>query len=181
MNIKRLISSLLAGLLTTVVGVVLGYYLSNEYKNPKIEYYSRPYYKIDDVAIGNIYLLNSGRKKDSNIAITIYEDIKEENIKIVDVTSKYKVDHNDNKTIITIDELKPNEGADITFKTDNEYDDFDINMVSDYSIFEARVLGGIEKKWWHWSIWSEIAILVITLFTGIVLGHLKWFYKNKNT
>lgn len=169
---KNKIATLFIGLITTIVGVILGWYLSNVYQQPKILWYSRPYYKLEDVAIGNIFLWNAGRKVDHNIAITLDAKIEKENIKIVDLTSPYEIKYNDNKTIILIQELKPDESADITFKDDPNKDDV---YITDFTSEHSRIINipmTGELKWWYLPIWWNLIIGIIIFVIGGLSGYL---------
>lgn len=169
---KGKLTTLFIGLTTTVVGVVLGWYLSDVYQQPKILWYSRPYYKIADSAIGNIFLWNAGRKTDRNITITLDTNIKDGDLKIVDLTSSYEVKHNDNKTTIIIAELKPEEMADITFKDDSAKDDVLIStFVSEHSNIK-EVSFAIEPEWWQFPLWLETVLATALLAVGTLFGYL---------
>lgn len=169
---KEWIRTLIVGLLTTVVGVVLGWYLSSVYDRPRIEWYSRPYYKVSDFAVGNIFLTNNGRKTDRNISITLDSEIKDENIKIVDLTSSYKILHNDNKTSIIIDRLEPEEAADISFLDDPKKDDVLItNFSSEYSNI-VELPFSLKNEWWYLPLWLEGLIILTIFFAGSLTGML---------
>lgn len=143
------IQNLLIGLITTIVDVLLGWYLSSVYQQPEISYYKRAYYKIGNYAVGNLFLWNSGRKTDHNVSITFDADITDNNIKIVDLASDYKITHSDNKTTVIIEELKPDEQADISFLDDPKKDEFEItSFVSEHSNIKEVPLAG-ETIWWQ--------------------------------
>jgi len=163
---SSVITSLVVGLITTAVGVLLGFWLSEVYNQPQIEYYSRPYYKIGDSAIGNVYLFNSGRKPDKNIAVTLYTNIDTKDLKIVDYTSDYQIKNIDNKTIIILEELKPQEGADITFKADSNEDDCEMDIVS----YSGKISNGYEEKWWHFPLITQALIVVVAITVGFIPG-----------
>lgn len=173
-NINRKIftvSNIVVSFAAAVISGVLVWWLDNYYQQPQVEYFSRPYYKIDNLAIGNIYLNNSGRKTDKNITITLFTNIDPENFKIVDLTSPYSITNNDNKTIIKIDELKPGEEADITYKDSPDVDDVDFKIVSDNTQLIKPVF---EQKWWHLPlpivIVSGITLWIVGWVLGFVIG-----------
>lgn len=159
-RMKTSLISLIIGLITTIFGIILAFWFNNVYDKPLIEWYSRPYYKIDDIAVGNIYLINSGRKSDHNISLILEANIKDTDIKIVDITSNYSIKHNDNKTIVIIDEMKPGESADVTFKDKGTVDDINFQLISESS----NTKNIFEDKWWHLSGFATSFILVILIF-----------------
>src|SRR3989344_5953576 len=174
MHRKDTIIILAAGLLTTIVGVVLGWYLSSVYQRPEIGWYSGPYYKIDDVAIGNIILFNVGRVTDRNISITLDSAIKNDDIKIVDLVCSYKILQKDNKTTVVIEELKPGEIANITFKDDVTKDYAEItNFVSEYSnVVEFWPVKNVARQQWGNPSLFEFTNTLIPVTLGGVVGYL---------
>src|SRR3989338_803336 len=171
MNKSNFITSLSVGIITAVVGVVLGLWLANVYQQPRLEWYSRPYYKVNDIAIGNVYVINTGKKTDRNIAITLATDLDERNVKIVDLVSGYRITKNDNKTTIILEELKPGEAADITFIDRGDKDDSEVVIVSDSSniIFQEFAL---EQRWWHLSGSLALGISTMLILIGSAFGWL---------
>ncbi len=177
MKIREVMTNLGVGLIVAVVSIFSTWYLNDVYNQPKILYYSRPYYKFNEVAIGNMFLWNAGRKTDHDISITLDTVLKDQEIKIVDLVSSYKILHNDNKTTIVISELKPGEGADITFKDDPNKDDSDISsFISEYSNIQALPLAS-ELAWWQSPI-SVIVFPILFLFLGCIMG--LWLRLKKN-
>lgn len=114
-NLEKIITKAGIVLIPILIGVLFGFWLENFYNQPKIGWLIRPEYKIDNFTIGSIYLVNSGRKTDHSITLTLNKSIKTEDIKIAHLTSDYKIKNNYDKTNIIIQELKPNEEADITY------------------------------------------------------------------
>lgn len=159
--------TLIVTLLSSLVSGLLVWWVNEELNRPRIEWDSRPHYKIDDFAIGNIFLINTGRKTDRNIALTLDINLQPKDIKIIDLTSEYAVKNIDNKTTIVIKELKPGESADITYRDVANRDDIEItSFVSDYSNIHFM----FENKWWHFS--EPIAILasLFLIFLGFIFG-----------
>lgn len=165
---KSMFRDIILVLISAVITAVTTWYITNITSRPLIEWYSRPYYKIDDVAIGNVFLTNSGYIPDKEITLTLDASIKDEDIKIVDLTSPYKILHNDNKTSIVIEEMKPDEAADITFKDVAERDDFEIvSFTSQYS--NIKQLSFIYRPlWWHSDLWLTIVIWVLLFIFGLI-------------
>jgi len=163
---SEVVKSLCVGLFTTIFGVFLGFWLTEVYNQPQVEYYSRPYYKLGDFAIGNVYLLNNGKKPDKNIAVTLFTNIESKDIKVVDYTSNYQIKNIDNKTIIVLEELKPQESADITFKADPKEDDCSMDIVSN----SGRISDGYKEKWWHFPLTTQILVVMISIVIGIISG-----------
>lgn len=159
-------------LLVAIVSIILTWWFSDVYSRPKIEYYSRPYFKVDDFSVGNVFLINEGKRTDKNIAITFFEEINDNDLKIVDLVSGYSIRHNDNKTTIVIDELKPQESADISFKVDGSKDDSFMNIISDSS----NIYNMFEEPWYHFS----LPILFIFILISFIIGGLicfNYFYR----
>ena len=83
--------------------------------------------------------------------------------------------HNDNKTSIIIDELKPGEEADITFKDSALKDDIEIyNFVSEYSNIIEKPWA-ISLKWWYMPLWIYALILLACFLIGIMFNKLYKF------
>lgn len=161
-----LMTTLVVGIITTLFGFLLGFWYNQIYDQPEIEYYSRPYYKIADNAIGNVYLFNNGRKVDKNIAVTFFANIDPKDFKIVDYTSNYQIKNNDNKTTVVLEELKPQEGADITFKANPKDDDVMMDVVS----YGGKISNGYEEKWWHFPLITQIVIILSSILIGFSVG-----------
>lgn len=163
-------STFLIGVSTTILGVFLGWYLTTVYNQPRILWYSRPYYKTANESIGNMFLWNDGGRPDHNITVVFDSDLDDKNIKIVDLTSTYEVKHSDNKTIITLKELKPGEGADITFKDDPKKDDIFIDGIFSENSKIVEVPFAFEPKGWQLPWVLDIFIVVISLVLGAWFG-----------
>lgn len=157
--------TIVSSILSALIGAYSTWWLNDVYSQPRIDYYSRPYFKIHDIAIGNVYLFNSGKKTDKNIAITLGTNISKNDIKIVDYTSKFEITNNDNKTIINLDELKPGEGADITFQADPTQDDTSLDIVS----YSNNIRDGYSKEW-SLPLPIYIAIVAISMVIGGIFG-----------
>ncbi|MFZ3044188.1 MAG: hypothetical protein WA058_03755 [Minisyncoccia bacterium] len=172
MNRQKITITVASSLFTIFISIIGGLFVwwLNDYVNrPQIDWYSRSHYKVEDFAIGNIYLTNSGRITDTNIAITLDASLKEEDIKIVDLTSDYLIKNDDGKTIIKIAELKPGEGADISYRDRENRDDIAIvGMVSNYGNFHFA----FDKHWWDFSPPIEVILVILLLITGSVGGFL---------
>ena len=167
-----LISTIITAGLSILFGGLGVWLIETNFNQPRIEWDSRPHYKILDYAIGNIYLENTGRKTDHKIAITLDGNLNQKDIKIVDITSPYKILNNDNKTTILIDELKPQESADITYIDPQNRDDIEIHSF----ISESSNIHYIhENKWWEFSSWYNaifigLILIIISFISGLITG-----------
>lgn len=121
-------------------------------------------------------MFNNGRKPDKNIAVTLGTNIDPKDLKIVDSTSNYQVKNIDNKTMIILEELKPQEGADITFRANPEEDDCLMDIVS----YSGKISNGFEEKWWHFPLSLQVVIFLIMLGMGFLVGRL-FFPKKAKT
>lgn len=152
-------------LVSGLAGVLFTWWWSEIYHQPLIKYYSQPYLKLHDEAIGHVYLWNDGRKTDRNIAVTLFTKIDPKDINLVDFTSDHHIRHVDNKTQIVLEELKPDEAADIVFSADGREDDTLMDIVSD----TGKIVDAAEGKWWHFSWMGQLAFFLLSVCLGSLL------------
>lgn len=174
-TLSKIVQYFIFPLIIAILSIILTCWFNDVYNRPRIEYYSRPYFKIDDFAIGNVYLFNNGKIKDENVSIIFYENIKDEDLKIIDLISNYTIKHNDNKTIVIIEELKPGESADITFRASGDKDDCNMEILSNSS----NIYNMFEEPWYYFSLLTQILIIFLSLMLGGFLVIIFHFYKKR--
>lgn len=79
------------------------------------------------------------------------------------------------KTFITIDELKPNEGAEVVFKSNSQNSYFSIDNITSES-------GNLHREawmnpWWHLSR-LQLALMVLLITIGFGIGFMVGLWKN---
>jgi hypothetical protein len=166
-NPFKTINKLLIPIITASIGTFVASWLLYQYESPQIKYYYDDgyYQKINDYSIGEIYLVNEGRKTDENIAIVIEENISPSNISVSYVSSPFHFKNENNRTFIYIDELKPGEEAEVVFKLKTPNIAFSLYNVSSRSgniHAEERI-----KPWWHL---SKLQAAIVILFTTAGFG-----------
>jgi hypothetical protein len=174
---NSLINKLLIPIIAASIGAFIASWLFYQYESPQIKYYYDDgyYQKVNDYSVGEIYLVNEGRKTDENIAIVLEENISPSNISVSYVSSPYHFKNENNRTFIYIDELKPREEAEIVFKLKTSNITFSLYSVSSRSgniHADERI-----KPWWHL---SELQIGILILFTivGFSVGFVVCLWKN---
>ena len=147
--------------ITITIGTFLAAWLGWQYNSPQIKYYLEGedygyYQKINNYSIGEIYLVNEGRKLDENISIVLDENILPEDITVSYVSSPVHFKNENNRTFISIDELKPNEGAEIVFKSLSQSNYFSVENITSRS-------GNVHREEWI-KAWWRLSTLQFIMF-----------------
>lgn len=175
-SILKIISQLLIPVVPLVIGTFLATWLFYQYNSPQIKYYSGGYYqKVNNYSIGEIYLVNEGRKTDEDISIVLDENISTNDITISYVSSPVKLKNENNRTFISINELKPREEAEIVFKSLSQNNTFSIESITSRSgnVHEEEWI----KPWWRLSR-LQFAILILFTTIGFGIGFAVGLWKN---
>lgn len=179
-NTFKIIYQLSIPIITVAIGTFFASWLFYQYSNPQIKYYLEgkdygSYQKIDNYSIGEIYLVNEGRKTDKNISIVLDENILPNDITISYVSSPFHLKNENGKTFVIIDELKPNEGAEVVFKSSTQNSYFSIENITSES-------GNLHREswidpWWHLSK-LQLALVVLLVTIGFGIGFMVGLWKN---
>ncbi len=165
-NLLKIINKFLIPIITASIGTFLASWLLYQYESPQIKYYyDGCYQKINDYSIGEIYLINEGRKTDENITIAIEENISPSNISVSYVSSPVHFKNENDRTFIYINELKPGEEAEVVFKLKTINTTFSLYNVSSRSgniHAEAWI-----KPWWRL---SKLQVAIGIFSTTVVFG-----------
>lgn len=171
-----LIKDLSIPVLTVAIGGFVGSWLFIQYQQPQVVYYSDGYYSsINDLLIGSIFLVNEGRSSETNLSISISEKLLTSDIAIDYLSTKPEIVIDGNETRITIPKLKPQEYAEIVFRSRMRNESFKIeNITSDSG--NIRHEEWINKSWWSFTkLQMGIIVLVVTImfFVGFAIGLIK--------
>lgn len=176
-NIFKIIYQLLIPIITISIGTFFASWLFYQYDSPQIKYYfdNGYYQKINDYSIGEIYLVNEGRKTDENISIVLEENILPSDISVSYISSPFHFKNENDRTFIYIDELKPNEGAEVVFKVKTANITFSLDNISSRS-------GNVHaeewiKPWWNLSK-LQFAIVIFIMTIGFGAGFIIGLWKN---
>ena len=179
-NTFKIIYQLLIPIITIVIGTFFASWLFYQYCNPQIKYYLEEedygyYQKIDNYSIGEIYLVNEGRKVDRNISIVLDENISPNDVTVSYASSPVHFKNENGKIFIIIDELKPNEGAEVVFKSNSQNSYFSIDNITSES-------GNLRREswihpWWHLSK-LQLALVVLLITIGFGIGFMVGLWKN---
>ncbi len=168
-NIFNTIYQLLIPIITGTIGAFFASWLFYQYNSPQIKYYFDDgyYQKLNDYSIGEIYLVNEGRKTDENIAIVLEGNILPSDISVSYVSSPVHFKNENDRTFIYIDELKPDEGAEVVFKLKTKDTTFSLENISSRSgnIHEEAWI----KPWWHFSK-LQLGFVVFLVTIGFSIG-----------
>jgi hypothetical protein len=168
---KGFVQDLLVGLIILVISTFLGYWVNNLYSEPFIELDDNNgvYGVVNGEPVGFVFIGNSGYKTDKNISIKIDDSIDDKDVSIPGLLSGYTVTSVSDGTVITINELRPTEGAKIFFtpkdKTVQYFEILDVLSESN-NINNVYYVG-------KWSIAFEIKVIVG--FVIIVAFFLGWY------
>lgn len=175
-NILKTIYQLLIPIITIVVGTFLASWLFYQYNSPQIKYYFDEHYQqIGDYSIGEIYIVNEGRKVDENISVVLNENISPNDISVAYVSSPIHVKNENNRTFISIAELKPGEGAEIVFKLQSQNVTFSLDNITSRS-GNVRAEEWI-NPWWHLSR-LQFGVLILLIIMGFGVGFVIGLWKN---
>ena len=156
----RLIRNLSA-ILTMALGGFISSWLLLQYQQPQIVYYTDGYYsKINELLIGSIFLVNEGRSSETNLSISINEELLKPDIAIDYLSTKAEILNEGNKTRITIPKLKPHEYAEIVFRSHRSKKYFEIEDVASDS-GNIRHEEWINNPWWSFTKFQLGIILLI--------------------
>ena len=179
-NILEIVYKLLIPIITIFIGTFFASWLFYQYNSPQIKYYLEEenygyYQKINDYSFGEIYLINEGRKVDKNISIVLDENISPKDITVSYVSSPVHFKNESGRAFISIDELKPNEGAEVVFKSGSQNTFFSVNNITSESGNVHRETW--TKPWWHLSK-LQFAILILFTTIGFGIGFVVCLWKN---
>lgn len=179
-NIFKIVYQLSIPIVTVAIGTFFASWLFYQYDNPQIKYYLEEddygyYQKIDSYSIGEIYLVNEGRKVDRNISIVLNENISPNDITVSYVSSPIHLKNESGKTFVTVDELKPNERAEVVFKSNTQNSYFSVDSITSES-------GNLHREswfdsWWHLSR-LQLALMVLLITIGFGIGFMVGLWKN---
>jgi hypothetical protein len=185
---KNLFFPIVVSVFGLIIGSAITFWINNQYYQPHLVWEARAcsnfeqdcyYYKLGSLSVGNIYIVNNGHKPDTNISIIINGKINQSDVSVVDLTSSYEIKNLDkNKTLINIESLKPNEDADITFRTEDDSDVYSINQIySDSGRLKSFLA---DLQWWQFSLSQIIFIIIFSILSG-VLGYLsvQWHFRKR--
>jgi len=166
----KIIYQLAIPIMTMAIGTFFASWLFYQYNSPQIKYYLEEedygyYQKINDYSVGEIYLINEGKKVDKNISIVLDENISPNNITVSYVSSPAHFKNENGKTFISIDQLKPNEGAEVVFKSNSESGYFVVDNITSES-------GNLHRERWiePWWLLSKLQLAILILFMTIGFG-----------
>ena len=179
-NFFKIIHQLAIPIMTMAIGTFFASWLFYQYNSPQIKYYLEEenygyYQKINDYSVGEIYLINEGKKVDKNISIVLDENILPNDITVSYVSSPIHLKNENGKTFISIDQLKPNEGAEVVFKSNSKNSYFAVDNITSES-------GNLHRERWIESWWLlsklQLAILILFMTIGFGIGFAVGLWKN---
>jgi hypothetical protein len=172
---NKLLRILVNPILTFAASTVLAAWLLIQYQQPQVVCYTdESYQKISNLLVGTIFIVNEGRSPANNLSVSIGEKLSISDIEIGYLSAKATILNEDNKTQITIPKLKPNESAEIVFRSRGVNKTFKIeDVTSDSGSIRYEVW---IKSWWNFTKFQMGIILLVAMFTfgiGLLIGSIK--------
>ena len=167
MSKLRIIYNLLIPILIAALGSFLGSWLLIQYSQAQLIYYTDGYYqKVGDLSIGELYIVNEGRKSDENITVVITEEIPISSLAVSYISSSFHTEIKEGRTYITIKTLKPGEGAEIVFKIKSRNPGFEVeSLTSEAGNISSR--RWIEPWWYFTQLQVALISFIVVLFFGV--------------
>ncbi len=162
----RTLYNLLIPILIAAMGMFLGSWLLLQYSQAQLVMYTDGYYQnMDEVAIGEFYIVNEGREVDENVTVAINKEIEKDELTINYTRSNWNVETKDGLTYINFEQINPAEGIEVLFKLaagDASFKVEDFTSKSGNTYIRPWI-----EPWWYF---TRLQLALIFFFLTIAFG-----------
>jgi len=179
--VKFFNDKLLAGFLIVLFGSIItfGYqYFQDSSNKPRLILDAMyEYSQIGNISVGNIVVVNNGKKTDEDISIQVNEKVDKYDVKISGASIEPEVKKFNDYTEFVIPKLNPDERIHLSFTPTSDSTSFDATINSKSGNYEYLTW---PPEWWEINTVQRnalIVLIILSMLLGIILGRIKLFQK----